>query len=91
MSESRGFKLATAKYAATVLARYFISEKMPNIVKCVTDYCKEPSEDKLVELYDLLFEELDSEIVNEQTVGSSEPVVGTIESNGVVDRPDTQS
>ena len=83
MSESREFKLATAKYAATVLARYLISTKTPAITQCVVTYCEEPSEDKLVELYDLLFEELE----NESTI--SGPVVESVESNGVMDRPDS--
>jgi hypothetical protein len=84
--ETRNFKLATAKYAATVLARYLVSGHAVKIVDCVTTYCEEPSEDKLVELYDLLFEGLD----NEQTVGPTNLVVGTAESDGVVDRPNTE-
>jgi hypothetical protein len=90
MSESREFKLATAKYAATVLARYLISEKQPAIIDRVTSYCKEPADDKLVALYDLLFEGLDSESGNEQTVGPANLVVGETESNGIVDRPNIE-
>ena len=90
MNESREFKLATGKYAATILARYLVSNHSVKIVDCVTTYCEEPSEDKLVELYDLLFEGLDSEISNEQTVGPSGLVVEPVESNGVVDQPDTE-
>jgi hypothetical protein len=84
MSESREFKLATAKYAVTVLARYLVSGHTVKIVDCITTYCEEPSEDKLIELYDLLFEGLD----DEQTVGPTNLVVGTAESDGVVDQPD---
>ena len=47
-------KIAIARNAAFILARYFTSEKSQEIVNCVLDYSETPSDASLLRLYDLL-------------------------------------